>query len=167
MRKESKSETWGVIALFCYATACVSAISAIATFKLSLPASDGASDIPLPLLLLDPFLLVIAVPLAIVSATISLPVAIWALRGTDLRKSIPRVALPTILCAAVTGPANFLVAAGATMLTGVVAMFWVRSSRACKLAIVPRLRARANYGGRQVSLHAPPKRNVNQDANHE
>jgi hypothetical protein len=121
-----------MITVFAYVTAGYSAVAALTTLWLSLPGDDLAREGPMLLLFLDPFVLFITGPLAFVGATVSLPVAIWALQGTDIGKSIPRVGAVTILCAAITGPGSLL-AVPATLIAGVIAMFWVRSNPACRL----------------------------------
>ena len=116
MRMSSRASTWATITVASYVVASLAAASAVEVPHLLLPSSADASNTPSPVLLHDPFVRAVATTYALLGGTAMLPAALWALQRTDLKKSIPRVGLATVACAAITGfsvclavPVTFLV----------------------------------------------------------
>jgi len=78
-----------------------------------------------PLVLLDPFVLTVAVPIAVIPSAVGMVVAGWALQPTDQRVSLPIVAAATLAAAWFSAPLH-MAAAVPVSLAALLAMLACR-----------------------------------------
>ena len=102
---------------------------ALYSLHASLPESDGAASVPFLLVLLDPFVLSILVPISLIGALLGFPIAAWATRATDPRKSMPIIVIPTLIAAFAFAPSMHLLASIPVFVVSVISMFAVRAGR--------------------------------------
>ena len=114
-----KAEKVFIIGVGAFGGAALAALCGILTLKLTLPASDLAHDGPWWGLFVDPFVLTVAIPLAILGGVVAFAYGLFALWKTDLRKSVPVVVAVGVGSVALTAP----VLSGLSGFVGIVAVF--------------------------------------------
>ena len=101
-------------------------MACLVSAKLSWASTNSAHGEPLIGILLDPFVLAIAIPLTLGTALVGYVLAVLLLSDTELRRSVPLVAAIVLVVSFLAGPLSIF-APGLILPASVLAMIWSRA----------------------------------------
>ena len=107
-------------------SAGLSAVAGLWTLHLSLPATDSAAGEPFFDMLLDPFSLTVALQCTFLGAGLTYPLALWALRGTDLKRAVALVTASSVTAAALSTPFLHMLGALPALAAAVATLLAIR-----------------------------------------